>query len=183
MRFWTGNPDRHSLREMRTLALLALAPFGAPAAAEVKSATANSFALEYRAAVPVQPARLYQTVGEVSRWWSPAHTYSGKAENLSLELRPGGCFCESFPGGGIELLRVAHVDPGKRIVMTGGLGPLLYEAVTGVMDIRIAPAGTGSSLMVTYRAAGFANGNGDKLAPLVDQVMGEQVTRLTAAAR
>ena len=34
-------------------------------------------------------------------------------------------------------MRVTYVDPGKRIVLTGALGPLLYEATTGVMDIQV----------------------------------------------
>lgn len=169
---------------MRCLPLLALALVAGPAAAEVKSATSNGFALEYRASLNVPPDRVYRAVGEIGRWWNPDHSYSGKAENLSLELKAGGCFCEQLPGGGgIEHLRVVHVDPGNRIVLSGALGPLLYEAVSGVMDIRLAPqAGGGSSLIVTYRAAGFASGNADKLAPLVDKVVGEQVARLVSAA-
>ena len=33
-------------------------------------------------------------------------------------------------------MRVTYVDPGKRIVLTGSLGPLLYEATAGVMDVQ-----------------------------------------------
>lgn len=70
------------------------------------------------------------------------------------------------------------------MVLTGGLGPLLYEAVSGVMDIRIAPQSDGgSALVVTYRAAGFAGGNAEQLAPAVDKVLAEQVARLARAAR
>jgi hypothetical protein len=59
---------------------------------------------------------------------------------------------------------------------------MLYEAVTGVLDMQISPSGSGSSLLVTYRASGFAANNADKLAPVVDQVIGEQVRRLGEAA-
>jgi hypothetical protein len=41
-------------------------------------------------------------------------------------------------------MRVSFVDPGKRLVLTGALGPLLNEAVTGVMDIRIEKNETGT---------------------------------------
>ena len=169
---------------MRIVPLLAAVLLASPAAAEVKSATPSSFALEYRAELKVPPTRVYQTVGEVARWWNPEHSYSGKPENLKLDLKAGGCFCEQLPGGGgIEHLRVAYVDPGKRVVLTGALGPLLFEAVNAVMDIRIARRDDGgSALTVSYRAAGFANGNADKLAPAVDQVLAEQVARLTRAA-
>ena len=164
--------------------LLAAALLASPAAAEVRDGTPNSFALEYRAELKAPPTRVYQTVGEVARWWNPEHSYSGKAQNLSLDLKAGGCFCERLPGGGgIEHLRVAYVEPGKRVVLTGGLGPLLFEAVNGVMDMRMEPRSDGgSTLTVSYRAAGFANGNADKLAPLVDKVLAEQVARLARAA-
>jgi hypothetical protein len=69
------------------------------------------------------------------------------------------------------------------VVLTGALGPLLFEAVNGVMDLTIEPRSDGgSTLTMTYRAAGFASGNGDKLAPLVDRVLAEQVARLARAA-
>jgi uncharacterized protein YndB with AHSA1/START domain len=100
---------------MRLPLLLAAALLASPAAAAVRSATPNSFALEYRAELKVPPTRVYQTVGEVARWWNPEHSYSGKAQNLSLDLRAGGCFCERLAGGGgIEHLKVAYVEPGRR---------------------------------------------------------------------
>ena len=57
---------------------------------------------------------------------------SGNSANLSLALTPGGCFCERFPkGGGIEHMRVTYVDPGKRVVLTGALGPLALRSDDG----------------------------------------------------
>ena len=35
---------------------------------------------------------------------------------------------------------------------------------------------------MNYRAAGFAKGNGDKMAPLVDQVLGDQMKRFRVYA-
>ena len=163
---------------MRCLLLLS-AFLAAPAVAEVKSASGNSFSIEHKAVVPVAPARLFASFGEVGRWWNPEHSYSGKAGNLTMDLRAGGCFCEKLPGGGgIEHLRIVYVDPGKRVVLTGALGPLLYEAVNGVMDVQIKPSGPGSELTLSYKATGFAGGGADKLAPVVDRVVGEQVQRL-----
>lgn len=153
----------------------------APAAAEVQTASANAFAIQHRMMVPTAPGSLFARIGQVARWWNPEHSYSGKADNLSLELRAGGCFCEKLPGdGGVEHLRVVYIEPGKRVVMTGGLGPLLHDAVSAVMDIQVRPFGTGSELTLSYKAAGFANGGADKLAPAVDGVLAEQVRRLAA---
>jgi hypothetical protein len=97
---------------------------------------------------------------------------------------PGGCLCEQIPktGGGIEHMHVVFVDPGKRIVMTGALGPLLYEATTGVMDVQIKTIAGGSELTLDYKVAGFANGGADKLAAAVDDVLAGQVKRYRAYA-
>ena len=166
---------------MRPLLLAAALLAASPATAEVKSASGNGFSLEHKVTVPVPPERLFASVGQVSRWWNPEHSYSGKAENLAMDLRPGGCFCEKLAGGGgIEHLRVVYVEPGKRVVLTGALGPLLYDAVSAVMDIQVKPAAGGSELTLGYKASGFASGGADKLAPVVDRVLGEQVKRLAA---
>lgn len=164
---------------MRSLFLLLALLVAAPAAAEVKSASANSFSLEHRASVRLPPAQLFARFGRIGSWWDPQHSYSGQAGSLAMDLKVGGCFCERLPGGGgVEHLRVVHVDPGKRITLTGALGPLLFEAVHGVMDVQIKPSAAGSDLVLTYKAAGFAGGGADRLAPAVDRVLGEQVRRL-----
>ncbi len=163
---------------MRASILLLLLAASAPATAEVVAASANGF--EVRQVVPlvVKPEVAFQAFANLPAWWNPEHTYSGKAENLSLTLTPGGCFCERFPtGGGIEHMRVTYVDPGKRILLTGALGPLLYEATAGVLDVQVKSTAGGSQLTLDYKAAGFANGGADKLAPVVDQVLAEQLRR------
>lgn len=163
----------------RSFLALLLGGLAAPLAAEVKTSSSTGFEVEHRAETTVPPATLYRIFGQLPRWWADDHTYSGKAANLSLALVPGGCWCEKLPGGGgVEHMRVAYVEPGKRIVMTGSLGPLLAEATTGVMQIAIEPTASGSTLVMNYRAAGFFNGGAGRLAPLVDRVLGEQVKRL-----
>ena len=164
---------------MKYLAGLAIL-FAAPASAEVVSASSNGF--EVRETVNlVVPSNI--AFADMPAWWDPEHTYSGKSANLSLNLEPGGCFCERFPdGGGIEHMRVTYVEPGKRVVLTGALGPLLYEATAGVMDVQVKSTAGGSQLILDYRAAGFAKGGGDRLAPVVDQVLAGQMKRLRAYA-
>ena len=155
-----------------------LGALAAPASAEVTSSSANGFAIRHSVQLVVPTERAFAALGELPRWWSKDHTYSGKSENLSMTLRPGGCFCEKLEkGGGIEHLRVAMVQPGERLVMTGALGPLLYEGVAGVMDITVERIAGGSRVTMLYRAAGFAKGGADTLAPVVDKVLGEQLKR------
>lgn len=169
---------------MRAILLIAALTAAAPASAEVVQSTANGFEVRHSVPLVVTPMQAWAALGRVGGWWSAEHTYSGDAANLSLDLRAGGCFCERIPktGGGIEHLRVTYADPGKRLVLTGSLGPLLYEATAGVMDIRIEPVAGGSRVTINYRVAGFANGGGDKMAPVVDQMLGDQMKRFRAYA-
>ena len=164
---------------MRALIFAALLLAASPAAAEVVSASSNGFEVKETVNLVVPPPVAYSAFFDIGAWWDPAHTYSGKSENLSLNLNPGGCFCERFPegGGGIEHMRVTFVDPGKRVIMTGALGPLLYEATTGVMDIQVKTIAGGTQLTLDYKVAGFANGGADKLAAGVDQVLAAQIKR------
>jgi uncharacterized protein YndB with AHSA1/START domain len=165
---------------MKYLALVAILA-ASPAAAEVVSASANGFEVRQTVNLVAPPELAFGAFGDAQSWWDPEHTYSGDSRNLSLELSPGGCFCERFPGGGgIEHLRVTYVEPNKRVVLTGALGPLLYEATAGVMDVQLKSTAGGSQLTLDYRAAGFFNGGAQKLAPLVDQVLAAQMKRFRA---
>ncbi|HEV2044555.1 MAG TPA: ATPase [Sphingomicrobium sp.] len=150
-----------------------------PAQSNVVSAHDRGFEIRHEVVLTGSPAEAWARIGRIQSWWSKDHTYSGNSANLRLSLVPGGCFCESFPGGGgIEHLRVSYADPAKRAVLSGALGPLLYEAVAGTMDIELKAEAKATRVTVTYRAAGFARGNGTGLALAVDQVIGEQLARL-----
>jgi hypothetical protein len=160
--------------------LLALLVFIAePASAEVVSASPNGFEVRETVSLLVPPEAALKAFGAVPSWWDPEHTYSGDSANLRIDLVPGGCFCERIPktGGGVEHMRVAYVEPGKRIVLTGPLGPLLYEATTGVMDVQVNTIAGGSQLILDYKVAGFANGGAEQLAPAVDGVLAGQLRR------
>jgi hypothetical protein len=155
-----------------------------PAAAEVVSASSNGFEVRETVALVVPPDAAYAAFSNIADWWDPEHTYSGDAANLSLNLVPGGCFCERLPksSGGIEHLRVTYVEPGKQIVLTGALGPMLYEAVAGVMVVEVKRVAGGSQVTIDYKAAGFARAGAEKLAPAVDTVLGGQLKRFRAYA-
>jgi len=163
---------------MKWLLALAMVLVPATASAEVVSAGAHGFEIRQSIAIVIPQPAAYDAFTQIPQWWDADHTYSGDSANLSLSLTPGGCFCESLPsGGGVEHMRVAYVVPGERLVLTGALGPLLYEATAAVMDVTVERIAGGSRLVLNYRAAGFANGGADKLAPLVDKVLGDQMAR------
>jgi uncharacterized protein YndB with AHSA1/START domain len=154
-----------------------------PAAAEVVSAGPNGLEVRHSVNLVIPQAKAYAAFSEIQNWWSKDHTYSGNSANLSLQLKPGGCFCERLDnGGGIEHLRVTYVQPDERVVMTGSLGPLLYEATAGVMDVKVERIAGGSRITMDYSAAGFAKGGAAELAPIVDKVLGDQMKRLRVYA-
>ncbi len=163
---------------MRSFLLAGLLLSSSPAAAEVLVADAHGFEVSNAVSLVIPVNQAYAAFSRLGSWWNDEHTYSGKAANLQLMLRPGGCFCEAIPtGGGVEHMRVSVVQPNERIVMSGALGPVLYEAATGVMDIKFERIAGGAKVTLNYRAAGFARGHADKMAPIVDRVLAEQMKR------
>ena len=163
---------------MRSLVLGLLLLTATPASAEVLSAGPNGFEVQETANLVAPQATAYAAFGQIGKWWNKEHTYSGDSARMSLQLRAGGCLCEPLDdGGGIEHMRMTYLKPGEQIVLTGSLGPLLYLATAGVMDVRFQRIAGGTKVTMNYRAAGFAKSDGDKMAHLVDQVLSEQMKR------
>jgi uncharacterized protein YndB with AHSA1/START domain len=169
---------------MRAVPLIVLSMTAAtPATAAVVNAGEHGFEVQHSVNLVVPQPEAFAAFGQIGQWWNKEHTYSGDAKRMSLQMRPGGCFCEPLDGGGgIEHMRVTYVQPGERVVLTGSLGPLLYEATSGVMDVKVERIAGGSRVTMNYRAAGFAKGGAAAMAPLVDQVLGEQMKRFRAYA-
>lgn len=169
---------------MKWIAAAVFAFASTAAQAEVVSSAPNGFHVRETVQIVVPPAVAFDAFSRVGSWWGPQHTYSGTSANLSLATNAGGCFCERLPdGAGIEHMRVTYIVPGKRIVLTGALGPLLYEATTGVMDVQFERIAGGSKVTLDYRVAGFAEGGAAKLAPIVDGVLADQMRRYRQFAR
>lgn len=138
--------------------------------------------IEQRTTAP--PAAAYKAFVEgLATWWDSEHTYSGSAKNMSIDARPGGCFCEVFPaGGGIEHARVIYVEPGKILRMQGALGPLQSSGVASVLTWSFEAAAGGTTVTLTAATGGYLPGGFDKIAVLVDGVLTGQVKRLVAYA-
>jgi uncharacterized protein YndB with AHSA1/START domain len=162
------------------MAMLAAIAAASPAAAEVKSATAAGFEVENKAVVAATPGEAYAMLGRPGLWWSSGHTYSGDAANMTLKLRAGSCFCEKVPSGSgtIEHARVIYARPGATLRLQGGLGPLQAEGATGTLTWTLKAVPGGTEVTQTYVVGGYIRGGADKLAPLVDQVLAEQLAGL-----
>ena len=154
--------------------------------AEVQASSEAGFVSHNEAEVAATPAEAWALLLRPSEWWSDAHTYSGSAGNMTIEAGVGGCFCEALPGsqgapaGRIEHMRVIYFAPHSTLRMRGGLGPLQSEAVTGVLTVTIEPAASGSKIVWDYAVGGYMRMPMEQMAPLVDQVIGEQLASLAA---
>jgi hypothetical protein len=167
---------------MRRRLVLLLLLVASPVAAEVKSASNSGFEVERKAIVFAPPAEVYGRIARIGTWWNVAHSYSGKAANLSLETRAGGCFCEKLDNGGsVEHMRVVYADPARGLRLQGGLGPLQSEAVNGTLSWSFKSVQGGTALTQNYVVAGTARGGLQIFAAPVDQVLGDQFDRLVAA--
>ena len=173
-------PERNRPRALAALLVAALcAVSAAPAAlAAVADAGENGFTIRIVLRVDVPPEKAYAAAVAVGRWWQSEHTYSGDASNLSLEPRPGGCWCEKLPGGGgVQHMTVVNASPGKGLRLSGGLGPLQSMGVAGAMSFDFAPAEKGTEVRFTYAVGGYAAGGFKAMAAGVDGVLQAQLER------
>ena len=160
-----------------TLALVILSGTPAQSAPQV---TPNGFLVKFDVSVNAPAAKVYDAlVGQVGSWWDPQHTYSGDAKNLSLDARPGGCFCEKLPnGGGIEHARVIYVAPREVLRLSGALGPLQGSGVAGTLTWKLTSGTDNTRLQLSYSVGGFIDGGFEKIAPAVEKVLRIQLDRL-----
>jgi uncharacterized protein YndB with AHSA1/START domain len=153
-----------------------------PRGGETVKAGPNGFAVRRVIAIKASPEKVYGALThEVGNWWSPEHTYSQDSKNLSIDARPGGCFCEKLPdGGGVAHMTVIAVFPGRMLRMTGALGPLQASGLAGSLTWEVTAAASSTNLVMSYSVGGYMPGGFEKIAAGVDTVLGEQVTRLKA---
>lgn len=165
------------------IAASALALLAAGAArAEVVDAQPNGFEVEHEVVVAAPADAVWDVLVQPSKWWSPAHTWSGSAANLSLGAASGGCFCERLPNGGSVLhMTTVQAAPGHRLVLSGALGPLQTSGATGALTFLLAEKDGATTVTVTYDVGGYLKGGLDKWAGPVDGVIGQQVAGLKAA--
>lgn len=165
------------------LAALLVALGGQPAVSGVSARGAGGFVVEHTLNVKGTPELVYRALTDgIGAWWNPDHSYSGDAANFSLGAQAGGCFCESLPGGGsVEHMRVVFAQPGTRLRLAGGLGPLQPMGASGTMEFALEADGDSATrLTLRYTVSGWAPDGLAAIADPVDAVLGEQLARLAA---
>lgn len=176
---------------MHRLLFLPLILLATPAAAEVAASSDAGFEIKLSADTGVSKAEAWKMLVAPAQWWSGAHTYSGDAANLYIDAQGTGCFCEKLPKpkdapegqrmGSVEHMHVVHADPQRGVLrMVGALGPLQSEALHGTLTITLKPGEQGTQIAWSYVVGGYMRMKPQEIAPLVNQVLGEQLARLAA---
>jgi len=166
----------------------ALALAAQPAAAEVVAQSEAGFVTRAAVTVKADPAAAWLALVAPNQWWNGEHTYSGDPTNLYIDPQATGCFCEKLPAtkdapagarpGSIEHMHVIYAAPARVLRMSGGLGPLQSEAVKATLTITLKPVDGGTRILWEYVVGGYMRQKMPELAPLVDKVLLEQLTRL-----
>ncbi len=164
-------------RRLTAAALLALA---APALAEVTANAPDGFTVVHKSTANVPPAAMWRALLDWQGWWPAAHSYSGSAANLSLNPVAGGALREKWAGGEVLHATVLQARTERLLRLDGAFGPLQAMPVTAIMDLALAPDGTGTKISLTYRVSGPAIG---QFAPAVDSVLSDAFTQLAAHRR
>ena len=167
---------------MRASSILAFvaALAAAPAAAELTASGPDGMASQNEAVVPLATDEVWITLTDPSAWWDGSHSYSGDTANLLFDPVAGGCLCELLPDGGgtVEHLRIVTALPGRLLRMSGAMGPLQSEALTGTLSISLEAVDGGTRISWDYLVSGFARFDLEEIAPAVDRMHSEQLARL-----
>ncbi len=172
--------------------LLSLLPLAlaatAPAHAEVVQQSDSGFIVREIAEVPADNWASWAALTAPAKWWNPAHTWSGKAENLYIDSQATGCFCELMPvpdgapegtrRGSAEHMHIVQSAPGTMLRMSGALGPMQGEAVKGVLTITFKQAPKGTQIVWEYVVGGYMRFKPELISKAVDGMMGEQLSLL-----
>ena len=160
------------------------------AQAEVTNTADNGFTVQHQTVISGDTASVWKAMIAPSRYWNGDHSWTGNAENFYLVPQAGGCFCELIrttsddniksSEGSVQHMRVIFAHNEKMLRLSGALGPLQGEAVTGTLTMLLQPQEDRTAVRFTYKVGGYMEFPVDQIAPAVDGVIGEQLTRLAA---
>lgn len=144
--------------------------------AEVKNVGDGGFQLVITRECPGSVSECQRAfLGEVSHWWLADHTYSRDSNNMAFDMQRR-CLQETLPDDGfVRHMEIKQYHPGKRVVLTGGMGPLQEMGLQGAMTIQWAATETGCQVQLKYNVSGYSPAGFQELAPVVDMVLTQQL--------
>ncbi|MCI4643465.1 MAG: SRPBCC family protein [Hyphomonadaceae bacterium] len=149
-----------------------------PASADIIASAPDHYTLQHEAISELSPEEAWNRLVDPRRWWHPDHTYSGRAEALSLDLQAGGLWREDWDGGSVAHGEVMQVQTGKMLVLDAPFGPLQGMGVNVVWTIRLEAEEEGTKITFLEVANGSAASGLDAIAPAVDGVKSVAIQRL-----
>jgi len=151
--------------------------------ARIIASSLDHYTLHQEAISSDTPDAIWERLIHPARWWHPDHSFSGNAENLTLEPIAGGFWREQWDGGSVAHGRVLYVKDGEQLRLNAPFGPLQEMAVTVIWTITITQHGTGSKIVFEEIANGTTKSNLIEIAPAVDFVKTEAINRLAGELR
>jgi hypothetical protein len=151
--------------------------------AEVTHTCTTGFQVKQVREINADSQRAFEIfVTQFHRWYDANHSYSGHADNLSLDLEQR-CMLERLPEGGfVRHLEMVFYQPGKVLRLSGGLGPLQGMGVSGALTFEFQPvegAPGKTQVTLTYNVSGSEFLQLEQLAQPVDAVLGMQLDRFS----
>lgn len=145
--------------------------------AEVLNISEHGFIIENKITTDASQQLAWRAlIDSPDKWWPADHTWWGKAENLSIDEKAGGCFCEISGNNSAEHMRISFVDQYNLLRMTGGLGPLQGMGMHGALDWSFTSVADGQTeISLKYTVSGINPGGYETLAPIVDKVQAQQL--------
>lgn len=161
----------------------AFALAGGAAQADVKASAPDGLIIQIKTEVALDRDDAWARLLDVASWWNGSHTYSGNAQSMSIDAVAGGCWCELWSGGEVEHGRVVFVMPKEAIRLSTALGPLQEMGVSGALTFTISDGSSPAKTAITvdFKVSGSSLSGLDKLAPIIDSVIAEQITRYASA--
>jgi hypothetical protein len=145
--------------------------------AEVTDKSAAGFEVKETATIAATPGKVWDQLMRPNRWWSPEHTWSHDAKNLSFDA--SGCFCERLKKGAVRHMTIAYADEATQLRLFGAMGPLQFTGASGHWVTTLKANGAGTDVTMTYDVGGYAKGGlAEVYSAPVDKVLGEQLVRL-----
>ncbi len=172
--------ESSSRRSIHWLLAVAFLPAASQVHAAVVASGTNGFTVHEEVEFAGSTESAWSRLIDVASWWNPKHTYSGQSSNLSLALQPGGCWCEKLANGGfVRHMEVVMAVPRKLLRLTGGLGPLQALGATGALTFTLrSTSAMATKVTAEYTVAGYSADGFSEVAAAVDEVLGEQMSRL-----
>lgn len=159
-----------------SLIVLALGLPGPLARADVRDAQDAGFQLVISRDCPGSVGQAEAIfLQKLSQWWLADHTYSGDSGRLRFDLKQR-CLLESLENDGfVRHMEIKQYHPGRKLVMTGGMGPLQEMGIQGAMSIVWVPSDEGCRVELRYNVSGYTPGGLKQLASVVDTVLSQQM--------